>query len=318
MPCQLLVLIDLTPENQARYEAAGFALHIAPTPEQRAATIAERGADIRAVITNGSTGCFADEIAAMPQLGLVCAVGAGYENIDLAAAAARGIAVTNGAGTNDASVADHAMALLMSVVRGIPQADLAVRDGRWNRARQPRPMLFGKKLGVLGLGNIGNQIAARAHRGFEMQVAYCNRKPRTDSPYLYCKTPAELAAWCDFMVVAAPGGAGTRHLVNADVLAALGPDGYLVNIARGSVVDTAALIDALRDRRIGGAALDVVEGEPEVPEGLLPLANVVLTPHISGRSPEAVFAVTSLVLKNLAAHLAGAPVLTPVGLPPSA
>ncbi|MET0968530.1 MAG: 2-hydroxyacid dehydrogenase [Tardiphaga sp.] len=316
MPCQLLVLIDLTPENRARYEAAGFQLHIAPTRDARAAAIADVGNDVRAVVTNGSTGCYADEIAKLPRLGIICAVGAGYENIDLDAAAARGIAVTNGAGTNDASVADHAMALLMSVVRGIPQADLAVRAGKWDSVRQPRPMLFGKKLGVLGLGNIGNQIAQRAHRGFEMQVGYCNRKPRADSSYHYCATPAELAAWCDFMVVAAPGGAGTKHLVNAEVLAALGPNGYLVNIARGSVVDTAALIDCLKDGRIGGAALDVVEGEPEVPAGLLPLSNVVLTPHISGRSPEAVFAVTTLVLKNLAAHLAGKPVLTPVGLQP--
>jgi lactate dehydrogenase-like 2-hydroxyacid dehydrogenase len=312
MECQLLVLIELLPANLARFHAAGFQIHLATTPAARAATIAERGDGIRAVLTNGSTGLDAAEIAQLPRLEIVCALGAGYENIDLAATGARGIAVTNGAGTNDTSVADHAMALLMAVVRGIPAADATLRRGGWKEVRAPRPMLFGKKLGILGLGNIGNQIAQRAHRGFEMQIAYHNRKPRDDTDYLYCPTPAALAAWCDYLIVATPGGAGSRHLVDAAVLAALGPDGFLVNIARGSVVDTAALIDFLKDNRIGGAALDVVEGEPVVPEGLLPLANVVLTPHIGGRSPEAVAATTTLALKNLAAHFEGRPLLTPV------
>jgi lactate dehydrogenase-like 2-hydroxyacid dehydrogenase len=311
MPCQLLVLIELLPEHLARYHAAGFEVHLATTPAERAVKIAE-GAGIRAVLTNGSTGLYADEIANLPDLEIVCALGAGYENIDLAATAARGIKVTNGAGTNDTSVADHAMALLMAVVRGIPNADATLRRGGWKEARAPRPMLFGKKLGILGLGNIGNQIAQRANRGFEMQIAYHNRKPRDESDYLYCPTPAALAAWCDYMIIATPGGKGTRHLVDAVVLTALGPDGFLVNIARGSVVDTAALIDCLKHNRIGGAALDVMEGEPVVPEGLLPLANVVLTPHIGGRSPEAVAATTTLALANLAAHLEGRPLLTPV------
>lgn len=312
MSCQLLVLIELTPANLARFEAAGFQLRLAPTPDARAANIAERGAGIRAVLTNGTTGLHANEIARLPVLEIICALGAGHENIDLAAATARGIKVTNGAGTNDTSVADHAMALLMSVVRGIPHADATLRRGGWKTVRAARPMLTGKKLGILGLGNIGNQIAQRAHRGFEMQIAYHNRKPRSDTDYQYCPTPAALAEWCDYLVVATPGGAGSKHLVDAAVLAALGPDGFLVNIARGSVVDTAALIDVLRHNRIAGAALDVVEGEPVVPEGLLDLSNVVLTPHIGGRSPEAVAATTQLVLDNLSAHLAGRPLLTPV------
>lgn len=312
MKCQLLVLIELTPHNRERFEAAGFRVHLALTPAERAAKIVELSAAIRAVLTNGSTGLRADEIAKLTRLEIVCALGAGYENIDLAAARARGIVVTNGAGTNDASVADHAMALLMSVVRGIPQADLAVRRGGWTGLRQTRPMLSGKKLGILGLGNIGRQIAQRASRGFDMQVAYHNRKPCEGSGYLDRPTASALAEWCDFMIVATPGGAGTRHMVDANVLEALGPNGFLVNIARGSVVDTRALIDFLKGGRIAGAGLDVVEGEPDIPPELLQLTNVVLTPHISGRSPEAIAATTTLALENLTAHLEGRSVLTPV------
>jgi len=318
MECQLLVLIELTPHNRARFEAAGFCVHLALTPPERAAKVVELGGAIRAVLTNGSTGLRVDEIATLTHLEIICALGAGYENIDLVAASARGIVVTNGAGTNDASVADHAMALLMSVVRGIPQADLAVRRGGWAGLRQTRPMLFGKKLGILGLGNIGQQIAQRANRGFDMQVAYHNRKPRDDSAHLYFATPSALADWCDFMIVATPGGAGTRHMVDATVLDALGPNGFLVNIARGSVIDTAALIEFLKGGRIAGAGLDVVEGEPDIPGELLQLANVVLTPHIAGRSPEAIAATTTLALENLTAHLEGRSVLTPVlPVPPS-
>ncbi|MDF3811682.1 2-hydroxyacid dehydrogenase [Rhodopseudomonas sp. BAL398] len=308
----MLVLVELLPENLARFQAAGFHVDLALTPAERAARMSEAGNNIRAVLTNGSTGLRAEEIARLPRLEIVCALGAGYENIDLVAAGARGIVVTNGAGTNDASVADHAMALLLSVVRGIPNADATLRRGGWKEIRTPRPLLFGKKLGVLGLGNIGDQIARRAHRGFEMQVAYHNRKPRNDVDYLYRPSPAALAAWCDYLIIATPGGPATRHLVDAAVLTAVGPDGFLVNIARGSVVDTVALIDALRQHRIAGAALDVVEGEPVVPEGLLSLGHVVLTPHIAGRSPEAVAATTTLAIENLAAHFAGRPVLTPV------
>lgn len=145
-----------------------------------------------------------------------------------------------------------------------------------------------------------------------MAVGYHNRQELAGCAFRYFATPLELAAWADFLVVATPGGAGTRHLVNAAVLEALGADGYLVNIARGSVVDSAALGQALLDRRIAGAALDVLEGEPEVPEQWLKLDNLILTPHIAGRSPEAVSATLQLVLDNLAAHFAGQPVLTGV------
>lgn len=312
MSIPLLVVIELAPESLSRIENAGFGIHVASKASERAAAIRAAGDSIRAVLTNGSTGISASEIAALPGLEIICALGAGYEKVDLAAARARGIVVTNGPGTNDASVADHAMALLMAIARDVVRADAAVRRGEWATSRRPRPMISGKKLGILGLGNIGEQIARRGSAGFGMTVAYHNRSPRDGSPWLYLPSPAALARWSDFLVVATPGGATTTHLVDAAVLDALGANGFLVNIARGSVVDTTALIEALAHGRIGGAALDVVEGEPTVPSGLAELRNVILTPHIAGRSPEAVQATVQLVIDNLLAHFGGRSILSPV------
>lgn len=312
MTRDLLVLIELAPPSLARLEAAGFTLHLALTARERAQAIRTLGPKVQGVLTNGSTGLAAAEIEALPKLGIICAQGAGYEQIDLPAARARGIQVSHGPGTNDESVADHAIALLMALVRGIVQADAAVRHGLWSQSRQPRPLLSRKNLGILGLGNIGQQIARRGAGGFAMAAAYHSRHPRPDSTLQYFPTPQALAAWADFLIVATPGGAGTLHLVDAAVLQALGPEGYLVNIARGSVVDSSALAQALRQRQIAGAALDVVEGEPEVPSSLLGLDNLILTPHIAGRSPEAVSATLHLVIDNLEAFFAGRPLLTPV------
>lgn len=312
MPIPLLVVIELEPDSLSKFAAAGFELHIAPNALERAKAIRIVGAGIRAVLTNGSTGLDAVSIAALPKLEIICALGAGYEGVDLVAAKARGIVATNGPGTNDASVADHAMALLMTIARGIVQADSAAKRGEWARSRNPRPMISGKKLGILGLGSIGEQIARRGAGGFEMEIAYHNRKPRNGSSWLYQPSPKALAAWSDFLVVATPGGTSTKHLVDAEVLSALGANAFLINIARGSVVDTSALIDALKHHRIGGAALDVVEGEPNVPRELAEISNVIITPHIAGRSPEAVQATVRLVLENLLAHFGGRPVLTPI------
>jgi lactate dehydrogenase-like 2-hydroxyacid dehydrogenase len=315
MSRDLLVLIEMAPDAIARFEAAGFRPYMALSPPERAAAIAGHAGVIRAVLTNGTTGLYADEIAALPRLEIISVLGAGYENVDLVAAGQRGIVVTNGAGTNDVTVADHTMALLLAVARGIPQADTRVRGGDFSRSTYLQPIISGRKLGILGLGTIGKQIARRAQLGFEMQVGYHNRKPHADIRYLYQPTAEALAAWADFLVVATPGGAGTKYLVDAIVLEALGPEGYLINIARGTVVDTAALIAALRANTIAGAALDVVEGEPNVPADLIARSNVIFTPHVAGRSPEAIEATTTLSLKNLTAHFAGAPVLTPICAP---
>jgi len=308
----LLVLVEQTPEHLTMIEAAGFTLHLAITEQQRAAIIATQAHEIRAVFTNGSTGLHADMIAALPNLEIVCAQGVGYDQVDLDATRARGIIATHGPGTNDSSVADHALGLLLAAARHIPQSDAAIRRGEWSRME--RPSVSGKKLGLLGMGRIGQGIARRAARGFEMQIGYVSTRPRDIEHYRYFDDPIALAAWCDFLVVAVPGGAATRHMVGAAVLDALGAEGFLVNIARGSVVDTSALIEALTQHRIAGAALDVIEGEPQVPAALLQLDNVIMTPHVAGRSPEAVEATVRLVLDNLHAHFSGQPVPTPISL----
>lgn len=291
-------------------EDRGFRCILATTPERRAQAIRDHADEIRVVLTRGATGFYAEEMAALPKLELICSLGVGFENIDVAAARARGLRVTHGPGANATSVADHAMALLLGAARHLPQADAWVRQGHWNGFMGPQ--VSGKRLGIVGLGTIGLEIARRGANGFGMTVGYYNRRPRPESGYTYHDSPLALAEASDFLVVATPGGTDTRHLVNAAVLDALGPQGYLVNIARGSVVDTEALIAALAERRIAGAGLDVVEGEPVVPPALLKLDNVVLTPHSAGRSPEAVSATVALFLENATAHFAGKPVLTPV------
>lgn len=308
----LLVVIEIQAQSLKRIEAAGFEVHVGTSTAERSRIIGTAGPRIRAVLTNGSTGLAAQDLAALPAVEIICAIGAGHETIDMEALKARGIVATHGPGTNDACVADHAMALLMSVARGIPRADAAARRGDWSKSRQLRPMITGKNLGIVGLGNIGMQIARRGAGGFAMPVAYYGRRPRDNAPYRYCSDLIELAKWSDYMVIATPGGAATRHLVNAEVLDALGPDGFLINIARGSVVDTAALTASLKNEGIAGAALDVLEGEPEVPADLAQLGNVVLTPHIAGRSPEAIAASVGLVIDNMLAHFNGKDVLTPV------
>jgi len=313
----VLALVRLAPERVAGLTAAGYAVREGAKYASRIDALRD-GGDVRAVLTNGRGGLGGGEMEMLPNLEIVCAVGAGYEAVDLVTARSRGIAVANCPGTNASAVADSAMMLLMASTRQLLQADRFVRAGGWQEQwRVDTPTLSGKRLGILGLGTIGGQIAHRAARGFDMEVGYHNRTAVTGSSYRYFASLIELATWADFLVVAAPGGAGTRHLVNAGVLAALGPKGYLVNIGRGTVVDTAALIDALQAKRIAGAGLDVVEGEPSVPPRLpelLQFENVVITPHCAGRAPEARDAATAVILANLNAHFAGKPLPHPVPL----
>lgn len=306
----VLVLVETIDDYLPLLENHGYHLIRAQTPALRAEAIARHGGEIDAVLTRGPLGLSADEIAALPALQIICVIGAGYEQVDLAAAAARGITVTNGAGANAAAVADHAMALLFATVRNIPQANASTRQGHWNRVISPS--ISGKRLGILGLGAVGLAIARRGALGFDMQVRYHNRSRREEVAYAYCDSPLALARESDFLIVATPGGANTRQLVDSAVLDALGPDGFLVNIARASVVSTADMVAALREGRIAGAALDVFDDEPNVPDALKALPNVVLTPHVAGQSPEAARDTVALVLKNLQAFFAGEPVLTPV------
>lgn len=308
----VLVLLETVDDYLPLLENAGYRLIHAKTPQSRAEAIARHAADIDAVLTRGPLGLTAAEIHTLTHLQIICVIGAGYEQVDLAAAKARGITVTNGAGANAGPVADHAMALLLALLRGIPQADASTRRGEWNRVISPS--VSGKRLGIIGLGAIGQAIAQRAEQGFAMSVSYHSRTPRREQPYTWYDSPQRLAEAVDILVIATPGGPGTRHLVDASVLAALGSQGYLVNIARASVVDTEALVQALRAGSIAGAALDVFDDEPAVPEALKALSNTVLTPHVAGQSPEAARDTVALVLRNLQAFFAGEPVLTPVTL----
>ena len=315
MPATVLVLVETINDYLPILEHQGFHLILAPTPAERAEAISRHAGQIDAVLTRGPLGLYADEIAALPNLKIICVIGAGYEHVDLQAAADRGITVTNGAGVNASSVADHAMALLLALVRDVPRCDAAVRRGEWPKIM--RPSLAGKRLGILGLGAVGMAIAKRADAGFDMSVSYHNRQLRSDVPYAFCSTPTELARASDFLIVATPGGVGTRHLINRQVLDALGPNGFIVNIARASVIATADLITALEQRRIAGAALDVFDNEPHVPQAFKALANAILTPHVAGLSPEATQGTVELVGKNLVAFFSSQPVLTPILLPPA-
>ena len=316
MSIGVLAMVGVSPERVAALTAAGYAVQEGKKYSNRIDAVREAGGTVRAVLTNGRGGLTGDEMALLPNLEIICAVGAGYEAVDLETARRRGIAVTNSPDANAPAVADSAMMLLMAATRHLRQADRHVHGGGWqDQWRVDTPTISGKRLGILGMGKIGARIARRAAGGFDMEVGYHNRKRVTDSPYRYFENLVELATWADFLVCAAPGGPGTRHLVNAEVLGALGPKGYVVNVGRGTVVDTEALIDALRSDRIGGAGLDVLEGEPAVPPllpELLKFGNVVITPHVSARAPESRTAATALVIENLNAFFAGRPLVSPV------
>ena len=313
MTIGVLALIQPGADRLAALTAAGYAVREGAGYASRMDALRDGGDAVRAVLTNGRGGLSGAEMEALPGLEIVCTVGAGYESVDLETARRRGIAVANSPDTNAGTVADSAIMLLMAATRHLLAAERFVRGGGWQEQwRVETPTISGKRLGILGLGKIGSRIAQRAERGFDMAIGYHNRAPVPESPYRYFDSAVDLAAWADFLIAATPGGAQTRHLVNADVLAALGPAGYLVNVGRGTVVDTAALIDALREKRIAGAAIDVVEGEPKVPPELLALDNALVTPHYAGRAPEARAAATALLLDNLNAHFAGKPLLTPV------
>jgi lactate dehydrogenase-like 2-hydroxyacid dehydrogenase len=311
----ILELVRPNPDRVAALTAAGYEVRVVGSYPGRADALRDAGANVRAVLTNGRGGLSAAEMDLLPNLELICTVGAGYEAVDLARARSRNIAVANNPGTNAPAVADSAMTLLLASVRQLRQADLFVRAGGWqDKWRADTPTVCNKRLGIFGMGRIGGAIARRA-RGFDMEVGYHNRKPIADSPYQYFSSLVKLAEWADFLICSAPGGTGTRHSINGEVLSALGPRGHFVNVGRGTSVDTAALIDALKNKRIAGAAIDVVEGEPAVPPlppGLLELDNLTLTPHCAGRAPESAVAGTTNLLANLNAFFSGKPLLSPI------
>ena len=282
--------------------------------EDEAAFLAEQGTEIDILVTSGNAvmGAPAALIAALPNLKAICSNGVGYDSIDTEAARSRGIVVTNTPEVLNDCVADLGMALLLDVARRISEADRFTRAGHWAQGRFPLSSKIGGKVcGIVGLGNIGQAVARRA-QAFDMQIHYYNPRSRPDVPYTRHESLVDLAQRADFLVLTLPGGAATRHIINADVLQALGPEGYLINIARGSVVDQQALVAALETGRIAGAGLDVFEQEPQVPDALRQRDNVVITAHIASSTRETMAAMADLVFDNMLAFARGEPVLTRV------
>jgi lactate dehydrogenase-like 2-hydroxyacid dehydrogenase len=275
------------------------------------AVLAARRNEIVAVATGGTRidGAFLDRL---PAVRIVASFGVGYDQIDATAAAERGVIVTNTPGVLDDEVADTALGLLLMTVRELPQAERYLRAGRWQDGPYPltRATLHGRRMGILGLGRIGQAIADRV-APFGVSVAYHNRR-RKDVDFRYYPSLVEMARDVDILMIVIPGGESTRHLVDAEVLKALGPDGILINVARGTVVDEAALVDALRDGTILSAGLDVFEDEPNVHPGLLDLPNAVLLPHVGSATIPTRNAMGNLVVENLVSWFNYGTPVTPV------
>jgi len=279
-------------------------------PESAGSAVAKQ---VRGIVARASLPVSREVIASLPALEIISVFGVGYEKVDVSAARERSIVVTNTPNVLNEDVADTAMALLLCVARGIPASERFLRQGLW-KPNVKFPLMrkvSGARLGIIGLGRIGSAIAHRAE-GFGMEIAYSDLEPKAGVSYKYYGSTEELAAAVDFLVVVAYGGPTTRGLVNAGVLKALGPKGFLINVARGSIVDEAALVEALKAGIIRGAALDVYANEPNVPTELLTMDNVVLTPHVGSATEQTRQAMADLVLANLEAHFAGKGALTPV------
>jgi len=268
--------------------------------------LSERGQSIKAVVTGGEIGLSPELMARLPTLGIVAINGVGFDKVDLEESKRRGIRVTTTPGVLTDDVADLAIGLVIALLRGIPSSDRYVRDGAWPSGGE-RPLarkVTGRRFGIIGLGNIGAAIAARLVAFGP--IAYCDISPR-QVPYAFVPSAVELARGSDVLILATTANASTRRLVGREVLDALGPNGYLINVARGSLVDEDELIRALGANRIGGAALDVFSDEPRVPEALRAAPNVVVTPHIASATFETREAMARAVLTNLDAFLAGQP-----------
>ena len=317
---RLLQNLKLLPALEARL-AQTFDVHRLHEEPDRAAFLAAHGGEFEGLVTSAAVGADAALIGALPKLRVISSFGVGLDKLDLAAAAQRGIAVGTTPDVLNDCVADLAFGLMLDAARGMSAADRYVRSGAWRGAGSPATAPFplgrkvsGAKLGIVGLGRIGRTIARRA-AGFEMDVRYHSRRPVPEVHHLHEPSLVELARWADYLVLIAAGGPSTRHMVNAEVLDALGPRGFLVNVARGSVVDEAALVRALVDRRIAGAGLDVFEREPDVPGELFALDNVVLLPHIASATEETRQAMADRVCDNLDAFFRDGSLLSAASLP---
>ncbi len=290
-----------------------FTVHRLWQAQDRAALIREVGGRVRALQTSGSHGADAKLMDALPNIEMISHFGVGIDSVDLDAARRRGLIVTNTPDVLNECVADLALGLTLAALRRISLGDRYVRAGSWLKGTLPLAQkVGGKTMGILGYGRIGKAIAKRAE-AFGMHIVYHGRRPQADVGYKYYPKLVDMARDCDVLMVICPGGAATHHIVNAEVLKALGPEGTLINVARGSVVDEPALVKALADGTLGAAGLDVFEAEPKVPEALFAMDQVVLQPHVGSATHETRKAMGDLTADNLRAHFAGKPVLTPVG-----
>ncbi|KAK9060491.1 hypothetical protein SSX86_021195 [Deinandra increscens subsp. villosa] len=279
---------------------------------QKTDFLKENSGSIRAVVGNANVGADCELIDSLPHLEIVSSFSVGLDKVDLGRCKEKGIRVTNTPDVLTEDVADLAIGLILATLRGICECDRYVRSGLWKKGDFKLTTKFsGKKVGIIGLGRIGTAIAKRAE-AFNCPISYYSRSEKPDSKYKYFPSVVELASDCDILIVACPLTEATRHIINREVINALGPKGYLINIGRGPHVDEPELVSALVEGRLAGAGLDVFEHEPHVPEELFRLDNVVLLPHVGSGTVETRNAMADLVVGNLEAHFSKKPLLTPV------
>ncbi|WP_237751530.1 2-hydroxyacid dehydrogenase [Sphingobium sp. DC-2] len=311
VPVHILQTTPLLPIADALLKDR-FTVHRLWEQEDAARYLEEIGPGIRGIATTHQFGAVNRILDQLPNARIISSFGVGYEHIDAEDAARRGIVVTNTPDVLDDDVADLALALTLATLRQIPQADRHVRSGRWLSGPYPlTPTLRGRTVGILGMGRIGKAIARR-FEGFGVDIAYHARHRQDGLGYAYHDSAVALAAASDLLVVIVPGGAATRHLVDMQVLNALGPQGVLINVARGSVMDEAALVEALEEGRILAAGLDVYQDEPNVPARLLAMDQLVLLPHVGSATVHTRNAMARLVADNLLSWFGGKGPLTPV------
>lgn len=308
MPVEILQTQKLpAPAEQAL--SAKYTVHKLHEAKDRAALLDQVGSRIR-----GIAGASVDQalIEALPKLEIIASFGVGYDSVDTVTARARNIRVTNTPNVLNDAVAEITLGLMIALARRIPQADRFVRDGKWLKGNFPLlTELNGKTVGIVGLGRIGKEIAVRA-QAMKMRVVYHGRNRQPDEPYVYYSKLVDMARDVDWLVLIAPGGKATEKIVNREVLEALGPEGFLVNVGRGTLVDEPVLVEMLQSGKLGGAALDVFDKEPQVPEALFGLDTVVLSPHQGSATHQTRNKMGAMVVGNLDAHFAGEPLLSAV------
>ncbi len=303
MTIEILQTHKLLPRCEADLNSR-YTVHRLHEAEDRDALLAEVGSRIRGIAGSKVDAALMDRL---PNLEIIANFGVGYDSIDTAAARARNIRVTNTPNVLNDAVAELTIGLMIALARRIPQADRFVREGRWPAGNfSLLSELNGKTVGILGLGRIGKEIAVRA-QAMKMRVVYHGRRRQADEPYIYYDKLLDMARDSDWLVIIAPGGKGTDGIVSREVLEALGPEGAVVNVARGTLIDEAAMLELLQSGALGGAALDVFEKEPEMSEAFYALDNVVLSPHQGSATHQTRNKMSDLVIANLEAHFAGDP-----------